>query len=193
MALNSAPHDHEFYNWGMYWQNVGEKKYDEALKILETAPGEWIRHKLYARPKSLLTALVYYAQGKKEGINSLLEESKILLKNKITEWPDDPRYHSSLGITYAMLGKKSDAIREGIKATELLPISKNAEYGISYEQDLAMIYALSGETDNAIKQLEYLLKINSWVSIPYIKMIPAYDVLKDQPKFKELLKKYSVN
>ena len=192
-ALETAPHDHEFYLWGMYWQNVGEKKYDQALKQLDREPGEWIIHKLYARPKSLLMAFVYLAQGKKGNIIPLLENSKSLLVRKIAEWPDDPRYHSSLGIVYALLGLKEDAIKEGRKATELLPISKNAEYGISYELDLAMIYAFLEERDKAIIQLENLLKKNTWISIPYIKMIPAFDVLNDEPKFHELLKKYSVN
>ena len=56
-----------------------------------------------------------------------------------------------------------------------------------------MIYAFLEERDKAIIQLENLLKKNTWISIPYIKMIPAFDVLNDEPKFQELLKKYSVN
>ena len=190
-ALKAVPPEHEFYYWALYWQEVGEKKYEKALQILASAPGKWIRHKLWAKPKSLLAALVFIAQDKKEQSYSLLEEAKILLEDEIAKWPDDPRYHSSLGITYAVLGQKNDAIREGIKATELLPLSEDAEYGIPYAQDLALIYTLAGEYDKAIDQLEYLLKIPSWISVPYIKIIPGFNSLNDKPKFRALLKKYS--
>ncbi len=191
IALKSVPPEHEFYYWAWYWQEVGEKNYEKALQVLASAPGEWIRHKVWAIPKSLLAALVYIAQDKKEQSYSLLEKAKILLEDEIAKWPDDPRYHSSLGITYAALGRKNDAIREGIKATELLPISEDAEYGVPPAQDLALIYTLTREYDKAIDQLEYLLKIPSWVSVPYIKIIPEFNSLNDKPKFRALLKKYS--
>ena len=80
----------------------------------------------------------------------------------VKKHPDDPRYHSSLGIAYAGIGQKDEAIREGKKAVELLPLSKDAAYGIPYAQDLAVIYTMTGEHNAALDQIEHLLSIPSW-------------------------------
>ncbi len=63
----------------------------------------------------------------------------------LTGRPDDARYRSALGIAYAGLGRKEDAIREGELAVELLPMSKEAWRGAYRVEDLARIYATVGE------------------------------------------------
>ena len=111
----------------------------------------------------------------------------------VNEVPADPRYHSSLGIAYAGLGRKADAIREGLKAVELLPVTKDAVYAIGHIQDLALIYLKSGEPDMALKKIEQLLLIPSWISPAWLEWDIRFAPMKSYPGYSELLKKYPVD
>ena len=92
-----------------------------------------------------------------------------------------------LGIAYAGLGRNKDAVREGRLALELLPISRDAWRGIKRVKDLARIYVMVGEYDKAIDQLEVLLLRPGWMSIPLLRLDPAWDPLRDHPRFQKLL------
>ncbi len=59
--------------------------------------------------------------------------------------------------------------------------------GLSKVKDLARIYVMVDEHDEAIDQLEYLLSIPSRLSIPLLRLDPAWDPLRDHPDFKRLL------
>ena len=52
-----------------------------------------------------------------------------------------------------LLGNKEDAIREGERAVELTPVSKNAIEGATLVRYLAVIYAWAGDKDRAIQRL----------------------------------------
>ena len=101
--------------------------------------------------------------------------------------PDDSRYRSALGIAYAGLGRREDAIREGESAVELLPISKEAYMGAYRAEDLARIYTMVGEYDAAIDQLEILLAVPSPTSVPMLRLEPTWNQLSDHPRFQRLL------
>jgi len=110
-----------------------------------------------------------------------------LLEAEVSAHADDPRYHSSLGIAYASLGRGDEARREGKTATELLPTSKDAFYGLFFVVDLAHIYTLLGDRDAALDRLEYLLSNPSWFSGPLIRVDPRWNPLRDHPRFKKWL------
>jgi hypothetical protein len=88
------------------------------------------------------------------------------------------------------LGRKGDAIREGIRATELLPRSRDGYYYLPYVVDLAHIYTIVGDHAAALDKLEYLLENPSWVSVPWLHMDRRWDPLRDDPGFQELLERY---
>jgi tetratricopeptide (TPR) repeat protein len=112
---------------------------------------------------------------------------RIILQNRIQSRPNDAPFHSYLGIAYAGLGRKEEAIREGKKAVELLPVSKDAFDAPGYVQNLAQIYVMVGDYDSAIDQLEYLLSIPSYISIPYLRIDPTWAPLRNHPRFQKLL------
>ena len=114
---------------------------------------DFIHHKEYNR------GVIYHFMGEKEKSREALELALAYLEPTMFEHSDDPRYHTSLGAAYALLGRKEEAIREGSEAVKLLPISKDALTGQEYARNLALIYAWVGETNKAIDQLEKLLSI----------------------------------
>jgi len=47
-----------------------------------------------------------------------------------------------------------------------------------------------GEYDSALDQIEYLLSIPSWFSVPLLRLDPRYDPLRKLPRYQKLLEKY---
>ena len=105
----------------------------------------------------------------------------------IQEQPDDARFHSALGIAYAGLGRKEDAVREGKRGVELLPISKEAWRGTYRVRDLAHIYVMVREYDAAIDQIETLLSVPSEVSVTWLRGDPTWAPLRNNSRFQKLI------
>ena len=110
-----------------------------------------------------------------------------ILETRVQERPEDGWFHSSLGIAYAGLGRKEDALREGKLGVKLLPVTKEAWRGLYRVEALAKIYVMVDEFDAAIDQLEFLLYVPGEISIPLLRLDPAWDPLRDHPRFKRLL------
>ncbi len=115
------------------------------------------------------------------------EEAMKSLESKLRENPEDHRLHSSLGIAYAGLGLKEEAIRAGERGVDILPVSEDAMSGTVQLEDLAQIYTMVGEYNLAIDQIEYLLSIPGNLSIPLLRIDPKWDPLRENPRFKKLL------
>ncbi len=65
---------------------------------------------------------------------------------------------------------------------------KDVLEGPSRIVDLARIYVMVGEYDDAIEQLELILSIPYEISIPLLKLDPAWDPLRNNPRFQWPLK-----
>ena len=179
--------------WAWYWREMYEGKYSDALDRLESTDSGWIRIKMFARPNSLFAAQAYELLGEPELARESYESALGSLEPEVLASPEDPRLHSSLGIVYAALGRKEDAIREGIRATELLTKFMDGFYYLPYVVDLAHIYTIVGENEAALEQIEYLLSNPSWISAPYLRMDPRWNSLRDDPRFQVLLEEYEVD
>ena len=118
------------------------------------------------------------------------DSTRSMLETRIQQRPDDERLRSALGIAYAGLGRKADAIREGELAVELLPMSKEAFRGAYRAEDLARIYTTVGEYDAAIDQLAILLAVPSPTAVPMLRIDPTWNPLRDHPRFQRLLEQY---
>jgi serine/threonine-protein kinase len=109
------------------------------------------------------------------------------------EAPDDPARHGQHGFILAALGRKQEAIAEGKRAIELLPESQDAFDGPQTTAALAQIYAWTGESDEAFRLLGHLLAIPNGLAIPMLKLDPAWDPLRSDPRFQALIEKYAAN
>jgi hypothetical protein len=49
---------------------------------------------------------------------------------------------------------------------------------------------LVGEYDAALDEIEYLLSIPSWFSVPLLRLDPRWDPLRDHPRYKDLLRRH---
>ena len=92
-----------------------------------------------------------------------------------------------LGLIDAALGRKEQALREGQRAVELVPVEKDALLGPTMIKYLAMIAAWVGDTDLACNQLAMLIRDPSTVSYGQLKLMPFWDPLRGNPRFEKLL------
>jgi tetratricopeptide (TPR) repeat protein len=166
--------------------DVYDRNYQEALDRLSLEPKD-INSQAKFVPNSLQYAHIYEYMNKKELAKKYYDEARSILESKIDEQPADARFHSSLGIAYAGLGRKEDAIREGKLGVELLPIAKEAYRGPNRVEDLAQIYVMVDEHDKAIDQIKYLLSIPGELSIHLLQLDPAWDPLRNHPRFTKLI------
>lgn len=191
-AAASVPKDHEFRGWTWYWLEAFDGRYDECLRVLDTTAGDWIRLKVQAAPDSYFAALAFSWVGDSRRAHEEMERACRLLEGEVRRVPEDGLYHSSLGVAYALLGRREEAVREGKKGVELLPLTKDSVYGIPHVIDLARIYTLLGDEEDALAQIEVLLSHPGWVSVPWLEMDPTVRRLRDSPRFGTLCAKYRV-
>jgi serine/threonine-protein kinase len=92
-----------------------------------------------------------------------------------------------LGLTDAALGRKREALREGRRAVELLPVEKDAINGPLMIKYLAMIAAWAGDKDLACEQLAIAVRPPSTVSYGQLKLEPNWDRLRGDPRFEKIV------
>jgi tetratricopeptide (TPR) repeat protein len=93
----------------------------------------------------------------------------------------------ALGLIYAALGRKEEALREGRRAVELLPVEKDAIWGPAMHRYLAKIAAWIGDNDLACEQLAIATQVPSGVSYGQLKLMPWWDPLHGDPCFEKII------
>jgi TolB-like protein len=92
-----------------------------------------------------------------------------------------------LGLIDAGLGRKEEALREGRRAIELVPIEKDAVNGRIIIAHFAMIAAWVGETALACEQLAIAVGYTSSLSYGQLKLMPWWDPLRGEPRFEQMV------
>jgi TolB-like protein len=101
--------------------------------------------------------------------------------------PDFPAALSLLGVIDAGLGREREALREGGRACETLPISKDAITGAALAVNLARIYAWSGKKDLAIEQIAAVERVPNPLNYGFLKLHPYWDPLRGDPRFEKIV------
>ncbi|HEY2143403.1 MAG TPA: hypothetical protein VGH06_03530, partial [Candidatus Udaeobacter sp.] len=91
----------------------------------------------------------------------------------------------ALGLIDAALGRKEEALREGRRAIELLPVARDTIRGPAMIVYLAMIAAWVGDKDRACEQLAIAIRHPSGPSYGELKLLPYWDPLRGEPCFEK--------
>ncbi len=134
-----------------------------------------------------LKADMYRIQGLAKLERAYLDSARTILESLAQARPEEANFHARLGLVYARLGRKTEAVREGQTAVKLLPESREAYRGANLRAALAMIYATVGMRSQAIDQLEYLLSIPSEISPGLLRNDPRWAALKGDERFNKLI------
>jgi serine/threonine protein kinase/tetratricopeptide (TPR) repeat protein len=179
------------WKWANGWElllALGE--HERAIEFVTPAPRDRVKGQWYDYPTQLLIGWTYSLQGRDDEATPKFEDARAILEADVKGNPEDPRVHASLGIAYAGLGMKEDALREGRRAVELMPIEKDVFVGAWMMRDLALIYTMTGELDAAAEAIDRVLSVPSVWSIESVLIDPRIDPLRDHPAFLELVDKY---
>ena len=137
--------------------------------------------------RAIVLAQAYALKGDAENVRIQAEEARRVVAKQLREGSEDPGRHAVLGLALAYLGRKEEAIREGRRAAELLPVSRDAVGGPYFQLQLARIYVLVGEPEKALDQLEPLMKIPNVLSPGWLKIDPRFDPLRKNPRFQKIV------
>jgi serine/threonine-protein kinase len=98
-------------------------------------------------------------------------------------------FHSLLGVAYAGLGDAASAVAEGQKGMALQPTSQDPLEGPQREEQMAQIYALLSNADEAIPILQRWIQVPSSTSIAptLLRIDPIWDPIRNDPRFQELV------
>jgi TolB-like protein len=108
-------------------------------------------------PKSYLLGCIALARGDAAAAQPLFQAALPMMEAEVAGAPLDAFRHAHLGLLYAYLDRKEDALREGRRAAEMLPITKDGYDGTFISAVLALIYARTGEPGQSIELLQRLL------------------------------------
>jgi serine/threonine protein kinase/Tfp pilus assembly protein PilF len=92
-----------------------------------------------------------------------------------------------MGLIDAGLGRKEEALREGRRAVELLPVEKDPINGIAMVKYLAVIAAWVGDKDLACEQLAVAIHPPSRLTYGELKLLPFWDPLRGDPRFEKIV------
>ena len=147
-------------------------------------------------PKTFYLGRIALARGDIESAQRYFAAARPDTEKRVRDNPDMAERHAQLGLLYAYMQRKEDAIREGRRAVELEPESKDAFHGAAWAANLALVYALVGEPDQAITLIERLLSAPGpvqWpdnpnnITLADLRLRWEWDSLRSNPRFQKIL------
>jgi TolB-like protein/Flp pilus assembly protein TadD len=194
-AFSSVPPQNDvsgIMTWGRAWILTLERKFPDALELLEGFRGDTMFTTTTAPyPTAFAKGLIHLLQGDKTKARAEFEKAREISEKLLREAPGDAARHAQHGLILAALGQKQEAIAEGKRAVELLPESQDALDGPRCTSALAEIYACTGELDEAFRLLDHLFTIPCNLTVPMFKLDPAWDPLRKDPRYQALIDKYA--
>jgi eukaryotic-like serine/threonine-protein kinase len=136
---------------------------------------------------ALCKAEWYRLRGAPRLVQVYSDTARIALERELRETRSLPWRRGFLGYAYAGLGRRADAVREGVEAEKMVPSSADPMQRAFVTFALARIYAFLGEEDAAIERLEYLMSVPSMVSAPLLRADPTWEQLRKNARFQRLL------
>jgi TolB-like protein/Flp pilus assembly protein TadD len=145
-------------------------------------------------PKSYLQACVDLVRGDAAKARTEFETARPSIEKIVVNSPQDGTRRAQLGLLYAFLGRKEDALREGQRAMELKPITHDVIEGAVVEDFYTLTCARLGESDKAINRIERLLTTpfavdyaDESITLSDLRQRWEWDPLRKDPRFQKIL------
>jgi serine/threonine-protein kinase len=168
---------------------LARRDYQGELRRLQAEARDALDHQDRYWPIPLLIGQVHRLAGQHDLAVRSFAAARLELEQRVRQHPDDHRLHSSLGIAYAGLGRKDDAVREARRGCELMPPYKDAMRAIQRVEDLAVVYTMVSRKSDAIAALDDLLSSSGRFTAFVLRLDSRWDPLRGDPRFQSLLKK----
>jgi tetratricopeptide (TPR) repeat protein len=171
--------------WATLYED--QREYAKFLDLLRTVQTPYPMMQDWIATMAALCEGMQASKNAKPALESAAQKLEAVLKNQ----PSNYGYASVLGLVYAYLGRSDDAIRQAKLATDL--VAKDVYAAPGTVESLAMVYAHTGHPDEALDLIEQLLttKYDDPLTVTELRLQPFWDPLRDNPKFKDILKRSS--
>ena len=182
--------------WGRWDAAMLARDFGAAQLALGSFPFETLPSVLSAPiPKSYLLGCIWLAQGDEGRAMDMFENARPAMEAEAVAHPGNALRHARLGLLYAYMGRKADALREGEKAVQLTPVADDAIDGHQWLCNLALIHARVGDNDRAISMIERLLREPGCVypldeaclTLWDLRLRWQWDPLRKDPRFQKIL------
>ena len=138
-------------------------------------------------PRAWCEGRVALLRGEIASARDAFTRARKEIEGVVSQQPDYAQALCALGMIDAVLGNKEDAIREGRRAVELLPVTKDSIDGAQLVQYLAVIYAWVGQKDLAFEQLRIASSIPGYLSYGSLQLDPLWDPLRGDREFEKIV------
>ncbi len=186
--LGKAEEGLQYVNYMTYLVEITDGKFLNAENALRRIEGDAVTGTQFSyQPAALLLGELARLRGNEAAARTYYDSARVSLERMIKAKPEDERLHGALGLAYAGLGRKADAVRSGLRGVELLPVEKEAWRGSARLIEMAHIYAQTGDQEKAIDLLERLLSIPAEISRTSLKIQPQWNPLRANKRFQQLI------
>ena len=159
-----------------------------AERALAAMPTAGCHDETIPFPNSWCEGLVARLRGDEPAARAAFTDARNELEQMVRDQPDYAAALCALGVVDAALGSKEDAIREGKRAVELMPVSKSALEGPMLIRYLAVIYTWTGDKGRAIERLDEAAKLpGAFLTYGHLRHDPIWDPLRSDPRFDKIV------
>ena len=164
-----------------------ERDYRRAEQLLALGGGTETDDNGFFTPREWKQALVARALGDSAKAGAALQVARERVATVVRERPADAKALMVLGQIDAALGRKHEALEEGRRAVELLPVSKDTINGHQLLTRLITIYTQVGEIDRALDALRENIHQPYAPDYGSLKLDQVWDPLRGDPRFEKLV------
>ncbi len=178
----------ETKNIAEFWLrgSLYKRDFDAALRALAALPIDGCHQQTIPFPRAWCEGVVAQMRGDQAAARAAFTSARTEAAKLVAGQPGYAEAHCVLGMADAALGNKEDAIREGRHAVELLPVTKDAIIGPLLVQNLALVYAWTGEKDLSLEQLAIAARMPGYLSYGKLRLHPYWDLLRGDPRFEKI-------
>jgi TolB-like protein/class 3 adenylate cyclase len=164
-----------------------ERDYQRAEQLLANGGGTEVDDNGFFTPREWKEAIVARGLGQQSKATAAFNAARERVAATVQARPADAKTLMVLGQIDAALGRKDEALDEGRRAVELLPISKDAINGHQLLTRLVMIYVQVGEIDSAFDSLQKGIHRPYAPEYGSLKLDEVWDPLRGDPRFEKLV------
>jgi len=168
-----------------------ERNPEGLLQMLRTEPADVFDANWFFLPTALYVAWAQQLRGDDAAARAAFGQALARSDSALREDTDDWRAHVTHGMSLAALGRHDEALREARWLQASVVYQKDAFEGTALAEGRARILAQAGEVDAAIDELDRLLAKPSDVSMHALRLDPRWDSIREHPRFRALLSKYT--
>jgi serine/threonine-protein kinase len=164
-----------------------ERDYHAAEQILSAPGGNEFDDDGFFTPREFSEAIAARGLGDNNKAQAALKQARERAASAVLQRPEDGKALICLSQIDAAIGRKEDAIREGERAAQLLPLEKDVLNGNQLRVKLCGVYAQVGEIDRAVDLLEDVTKKPDGSSYGALTLDWVWDPLRGSPRFDKIV------